>query len=63
MMMMAEEFLALKPTKPQIFMIMGHSYELELDDRWQKLERFLQYISGKDEVFYGTNRQVFLGVN
>ena len=55
-----DKFIALKPDKPQILYIWGHSYELDYMDRWGTLEKFLQKISGKDDIFYGTNREVLL---
>ena len=56
----AEEFLALKPDKPQLFYIWGHSYELDYTNTWEMLEEFCKMISGKEDIFYGTNAQVLL---
>ena len=57
---MAEEFLNLETEKPQIFYIWGHSFELDIGEEiWEQFERFCERISGKDDVFYGTNDQVF----
>ena len=51
----------MKPEKPQIFYIWGHSYEQDFrSDYWVKLEEFFQLISGHDDIFYGTNREVLL---
>ena len=58
---LAEEFLAAHPTRDQIFYIWGHSYELDAADGWETLERFCKLISGKEDIFYGTNREVLLG--
>ena len=58
---LAEEFLAAHPTRDQIFYIWGHSYELDAADGWETLERFCNLISGKEDIFYGTNREVLLG--
>lgn len=57
---LADKFIALKPDKPQIFYIWGHSYELEKDNMWELLEKFLEKISGHDDIFYGTNSEVLL---
>lgn len=58
---LARKFLEMKPDKPQIFYIWGHSYEQDFrSDYWVKLEEFFQLISGHDDVFYGTNREVLL---
>ncbi len=57
---LAKHFIELKPDKPQIFYIWGHSYEFEGRQNWDRFERFCKLISGKDNIFYGTNRQVLL---
>ena len=59
---LAEQFLNSDPTEPQIFYIWGHSYELEGKNHWDYLKRFCEKISGREDIFYGTNREVLLGV-
>jgi peptidoglycan/xylan/chitin deacetylase (PgdA/CDA1 family) len=61
LMQLAEEFVALKPAEPKIFYIWGHSYEFDVDDSWDMMERFCAYISGRADIFYGTNRDVLCG--
>lgn len=61
MFQLAEEFIKLKTNKPQIFYIWGHSYEFDIHDTWDKFEQFCELISNKEDIFYGTNRQVLLG--
>ena len=58
---LAEEFIALKPDTPKVFYIWGHSYEFDIYDEmnWDVLERFCQLISGKSDIYYGTNKDVF----
>ena len=61
LMEMAEKFVAAKPDKPQIFYIWGHAFEMDYDTSyWSKLEEFFKLISGKDDIYYGTNREVLL---
>lgn len=61
MMEMGKSFLEAKTDKPQIFYIWGHSYELDYDpDGYVKLEEFFKLISNRDDVFYGTNKEVLL---
>lgn len=57
---LGEEFVKLKPDTPKLFYIWGHSYEFDVFDDWDKFEDFLKLISGKDDIFYGTNREVLL---
>lgn len=61
MFSLAEKFINLKADKPQIFYIWGHSYEMDAGRiSWEKFEEFCKFISGKDDIFYGTNAQVLL---
>lgn len=57
---LGEKFLSLNPETPQLFYIWGHAYEFDIRDDWARFEEFLQMISGKDDIFYGTNREVLL---
>ena len=57
----AEKFLALDTDEPQLLYIWGHSYELDFDEsRWTRFEKLCQTLSGKADIFYGTNREVLL---
>ncbi|MBQ8213036.1 MAG: polysaccharide deacetylase family protein [Clostridia bacterium] len=58
---LANEFLTLKPDTPKLFYIWGHAYEFDIHNTWAKMEKFCQLISGQDDIFYGTNREVLLG--
>lgn len=61
MFALAEEFLSMKAEKPQIFYIWGHAYEQDIgNDKWTRLEEFFKLISGHDDIFYGTNKEVLL---
>ncbi len=58
---LGRKFVELQPETPQIFYIWGHSYELDYaSDCWPKMEEFFRLISGQDDIFYGTNREVLL---
>ncbi len=57
---MAETFIALQPQSPKLFYIWGHAYEFDIHNDWDRFEQFLQLISGHDDIFYGTNREVLL---
>lgn len=60
MFKMAERFIDMKPDTPKIFYIWGHSYEFDIADTWDKFESFCQLISGHDDIFYGTNKEILL---
>ena len=39
----------------------GHTYEFDIDpDYWNKIEDFMKLVSGKDDIFYGTNKEILL---
>ena len=59
-MELAERF-AEGPVKraSQMFYVWGHSYEFDNDDNWDVIEKFAQYIGGRDDIWYATNIEVF----
>ncbi len=57
---LGKEFLSLKPDVPILFYIWGHSFEFDILNDWDKMEEFLKLISGKEDIFYGTNKDVLL---
>lgn len=55
---MGEKFLE---AEDGIFYIWGHAYEFDIfPERWQQFEEFCRMISGKADIFYGTNKEVLL---
>lgn len=60
MFRLGEEFIRLQPDSPKIYYIWGHAYEFDIHDDWDRFEEFLKLISGKDDIFYGTNKEVLL---
>ena len=57
---LGEKFLSLPSDTPALFYIWGHSYEFDIDDSWGRFEEFLQMISGREDIFYGTNKEILL---
>ena len=57
---LAERFLTMDTEEPQIFYVWGHSYEFMGNDNWDRMERLCQMLSGRDDIFYGTNKDVLL---
>ena len=57
---LAERFLSLKTDKPQMLYIWGHAYEFDIFNDWARFEELCKMISGKDDIFYGTNKEVLL---
>ncbi|MBE6974450.1 MAG: polysaccharide deacetylase [Ruminococcaceae bacterium] len=61
LMELGRQFVELKPDSPQIFYIWGHTFEMDYaPENWQRMEEFFRLISGREDIFYGTNREVLL---
>ncbi len=56
---LAKAFIEMKPDKPQLFYIWGHSYEFDDGNDWVRMEELLKLLSGHDDILYGTNKEVF----
>ena len=61
MFRLGEEFLKLKTDEPKLFYIWGHAYEFDIHDDWVRFEEFLEMISGREDIFYGTNTECLVG--
>lgn len=45
---------------PQMFYLWGHTYEFDDNDNWNVIEKFAEYMSGKeDSIWYATNMEIF----
>ena len=53
-------FLASDSEEPQLFYLWGHSYEFDVEQNWDLMEKILKKLSGHEDIFYGTNREVLL---
>ena len=61
MLALGKEFIELKTDTTKIFYVWGHSYEMDIaSENWVKLEEFFKLVSNKDDIFYGTNKEVLL---
>lgn len=60
MMELGEKFIKLKTEVPQIYYVWGHSYEFDYYDTWDRFEEFCKMMSGRGDIYYGTNREVLL---
>ena len=56
---MTDEFLALESETPKMFYIWGHSYEMINERIWYDFEKLCERLAGKDDIFYGTNYEIF----
>lgn len=59
-MQLAKRFVEIETDKPQLYYIWGHSYEFDVSEKaWEDFERLCEFLSNRDDVFYGTNDEVF----
>lgn len=55
-----DRFLSMEaPETPQVFYIWGHSYEFAGNGNWDRMEEICRRLSGKADVLYGSNTEVF----
>ena len=56
-----DRFLALDASEPALLYIWGHSYEMDAEYiTWEKFEEACKRLSNRDDIFYGTNKEVLL---
>lgn len=44
---------------PKLFYVWGHSFEFERNQNWEHLDEICQKISGKDDIWYATNMEIY----
>ncbi len=60
LMELTEQFLADTPKEdPFLFYLWGHTYTLEGNNNWYVVEDFMKAVSGKDDIWYATNDEIF----
>lgn len=57
---LVKRFIDLKTDKPAIFYIWGHAYEFDIHNSWEKFEDICRDLSHREDIFYGTNREVLI---
>ena len=62
----AEKFLSLDVNGlycasryPRLFYLWGHSYEFDRDGNWHVIEDFCRAVSGREEIWYATNMEIY----
>jgi hypothetical protein len=44
---------------PKLFYLWGHSYEFEQRNNWSHLNDLLKILSGKEDIWYATNIEIY----
>ncbi len=56
-----DRFLALRTDEPQLLYIWGHAYEFDFSKMtWERFDTLCKKLSGRQDIFYGTNKEVLL---
>ena len=59
-----DKFLKSQDDEEQLLYIWGHSYEMDAGYiSWEKFEQICEKLAGKENIFYGTNKEVLLQQN
>ena len=60
LMELADKFVNETPERSSwLFYLWGHSYEFEANQNWDRIETFFKTVSGKDDIWYATNLEVY----
>lgn len=61
LMVLADKFVngMKKAMSPQLFYLWGHSYEFEMDDNWNVIEEFAEFIGNREDIWYATNIEIY----
>ena len=42
-----------------LFYLWGHSFEFDADDNWDVIEKFAEYVGGREDIWYATNIEIY----
>lgn len=62
LMELAQRFAETPVLHPQdnwLFYVWGHSFEFDRHNNWKQMEKFAEYIGGRDDVWYATNIEIY----
>ena len=61
LMELAEQFVDMKvKLEPKLFYLWGHTYEFDDNDNWNVIEKFTEFMSGREEqIWYATNMEIY----
>ena len=45
--------------RAEMFYLWGHSYEFDLDNNWNIIEKFAEYAGGHEHIWYATNIEIY----
>lgn len=64
LMELADQFIDMKDIElPKLFYVWGHTYEFERNGNWDRMDAFMKKISGREDIWYATNGEIYDYVN
>ena len=60
LMDLADEFIRMDSVEhPRLFYVWGHTFEFERNHNWDRMDAFMEKISGREDIWYATNGEIF----
>lgn len=65
LMELAEQFVNLPKGRhfwydpPKLFYLWGHSYEFDGANNWEVIEKFCEFMGGREDIWYATNGEIY----
>lgn len=60
LMELTEQFVKMDSVEnPKLFYVWGHTFEFEENDNWDRMDRFMEAVSGREDIWYATNGEIY----
>lgn len=60
LMQLTEQFVKMDSVEnPKLFYVWGHTFEFERNDNWDRMDRFMEAVSGREDIWYATNGEIY----
>ena len=56
---LCDKFVGMNKEAPQLYYMWGHTYEFEGDNNWERFVEIAEKISGKEDIWYATNIEIY----
>lgn len=60
LMEFTEDFIRMRDIEfPMLFYVWGHTFEFETNGNWDRMDAFMKRISGREDIWYATNGEIY----
>ncbi len=60
LMELTDDFIQMKEIEhPRLFYVWGHTFEFERNHNWERMDSFMKKISGREDIWYATNGEIY----